>query len=245
MSPLPPPPPSIALAAALQDRWRPRGAAQIRIGLLGAFSLLALCAAGSAVAARKPRAALNPDAVVPEPAHVLSGTVLHVIDGDTLVLRPRSPAGAANNADAAQMAPRPLRIRLSGVDAPELCQRGGGEARQALADLVAGRQVQLRMFTLDRYARIVARVSVDGEDVAARLVAQGLAWSESRTSRRAPYADLEQIARHQHRGVFALDETPTRPKDFRAEHGACPHAPGSRLRHLGARTPQDVASGTP
>lgn len=171
---------------------------------------------------------------------VMRAVVLHVLDGDTMLVRPLrgKPGGDATSADpkpehTGTSSIRPLRVRLSGIDAPELCQRGGGEARQALATLVAGQAVTVAMLGLDRYARILGRVSVGGTDVATHLVAQGLAWSdEPPGARRGPYGALEAAARAQHRGVFA-DADAQRPKDFRDRHGACPHAPGSRLKRLG------------
>ncbi|MDP3310892.1 MAG: thermonuclease family protein, partial [Polaromonas sp.] len=48
------------------------------------------------------------------------GTVTRVSDGDTLWVRPA--AGG-----------KPLKVRIDGIDAPEICQAGGRAARKALA----------------------------------------------------------------------------------------------------------------
>ena len=48
--------------------------------------------------------------------------MIRVVDGDSLWVRPPGRA--------------PLRLRLSGVDAPEVCQRHGPQARD-IADAVA------------------------------------------------------------------------------------------------------------
>ncbi|MDO9358012.1 MAG: thermonuclease family protein, partial [Polaromonas sp.] len=58
------------------------------------------------------------------------GTVTHVTDGDTLWVKPSSGGKA-------------LKIRIHGIDAPEICQTGGQASRAALAVRVRGRPVAL------------------------------------------------------------------------------------------------------
>jgi len=85
-----------------------------------------------------------------------------VIDGDSLVC-----AGE--------------RVRLAGIDAPELrgmCRyerRLAERARAALEAAVDGQDVVLVGEGRDRYGRLLARVYVAGRDVGAALVAEGLA----------------------------------------------------------------------
>jgi len=83
------------------------------------------------------------------------------------------------------------RIRLHGVDAPELdqtCMRSGmawpcgREAALALARRVQGREVSCRGVELDRYGRLVARCSVDGESLNGWLVREGWAVAYRRYS---------------------------------------------------------------
>jgi len=63
----------------------------------------------------------------------------YVIDGDTIV------------SDR-------VRIRLSGIDAPEMSQQGGSRARTYLIRLIAGGAVRIEPIGTDRYGRTVARV---------------------------------------------------------------------------------------
>lgn len=83
-----------------------------------------------------------------------------VIDGDTIDMRLDSG---------------PIHVRLHAIDTPERGQSGWREATEALATLVAGKQVEIEPFEQDSYERPVARVYVDGYDVNATLIDQGYA----------------------------------------------------------------------
>lgn len=81
------------------------------------------------------------------------------------------------------------RIRLHGIDAPELNQvcadgsRPGLLARDALAALIDAQKVRCEPVDRDRFLRTVARCFLDdGSDVAARMVASGWAWAFTRYS---------------------------------------------------------------
>ena len=110
-------------------------------------------------------------------AEVLPGPVLaevvEIIDGDTLAVRARIWLDQTIEA----------RVRLSGVDAPELrgrCaaeRRAAVEARALLAVLTEDRAVTLHDVKHDKYGgRIVARVADShGRDLGGMLVGAGLA----------------------------------------------------------------------
>jgi endonuclease YncB( thermonuclease family) len=141
-------------------------------------------------------------------APLIQGVVIRVVDGDTLWL---APDGARRS---------PLKLRLAGIDAPERCQAGGEEARSALAAHVLQRRVTLRVRARDEFGRLVANVSLDGEDVNAWIVARGHAWSPGWKHRPGPYAREEQAARAARRGLFAQGDA-IEPRRFRRIHGAC------------------------
>jgi len=104
-------------------------------------------------------------AALPAAAQDVRGTV-RVIDGDTLEV------GGT-------------RVRLHGVDAPELDQRCtdpdgvrwrcGAWVTERLRARIGGRAAACAAVTTDRYDRVVATCRVGGEDVGRRLVAGGLA----------------------------------------------------------------------
>lgn len=125
-----------------------------------------------------------------------------IVDGDTFELRGE-------------------RIRLFGIDAPELGQpwwdREGREfdagqaAREALATLVEGKRLAVKVLREDKYRRSLALVKVDGRDVARLMISQGWAFASPGSSR---YRRTENAARRRRRGFWQGEVM--MPWDFRA-----------------------------
>lgn len=134
----------------------------------------------------------------------------HVTDGDTLWVL---PAGGG----------APRKIRLDGIDAPEICQRHGEASARALAGRVLHQSVRVAPRAVDDYQRAVARIRWQGDDVGGWMVAQGHAWSYRFRRSMGPYARDETAARRARRGLFAETE-PESPREFRKRHGSC-HKP--------------------
>jgi len=152
-------------------------------------------------------AALLAACALPAAGRALEGVVTHVTDGDTVWVR---PPGAAES----------VQVRLQGLDAPEICQAFGTQAREALAARVLHRPVSVAVRARDIYHRSVGRVQAQGGDVGAWLVAGGYAWSSHYRRRAGPYAQEELGARSQRRGLWA-DAEPLEPRVFRKRHGSC------------------------
>jgi len=134
-------------------------------------------------------------------------TVTHVSDGDTLWVQ-RSGQAA------------PIKLRLDGIDAPELCQRWGLAARDLLSARVLHQPVQVHARASDAYGRVLARIEWRGEDVGAWMVAHGAAWSYRYRRSGGPYQALEAQARQAGRGLFA-EPGAEPPRNFRRRHGPC------------------------
>lgn len=134
--------------------------------------------------------------------------VTRVSDGDTLWVQPL-PGG------------RYRKLRLDGIDAPELCQSGGPASRDALAARVLRQVVTVHERRRDDYGRALVKLQHAGDDVGAVMVLQGQAWSYRWRHHDGPYALEEQLARAERKGLFG-HAMPEQPRDFRRRHGPCP-----------------------
>ena len=147
--------------------------------------------------------------------------VTRVPDGDTLWVRPL--AGGTYR-----------KLRLDGVDAPEICQDGGAAARDALAGRLLEQTVVVTERRRDDYGRALARLQHRGEDIAGWLVREGWAWSYRWRHSDGPFAIEETLARKDRKGIFALSGAEN-PRDFRLRHGPCPMPPRVGDRNQPAR----------
>lgn len=143
-------------------------------------------------------------------AQAFLGKVTHVSDGDTVWVLPDRGGP-------------PRKLRIDGIDAPETCQPAGLAARAALADMALHRQVEVTVKRYDDYGRGLARIRLGGQDLGARLVREGAAWSYRYRRNPGPYVAEEQAARAQRRGLFR-QAAPESPRQFRLRHGPCPLA---------------------
>lgn len=138
----------------------------------------------------------------------LEGKVSHVTDGDSVWVRP-AQGGKAR------------RVRIVGIDAPEICQAHGLAARDALRWQVVGRQVRVQGRGRDDYDRQLRRIGTAAvPDLGAWMVSQGHAWSYRRRGRAGPYDAQEALARAARRGLWAQAGA-IEPRIFRRVHGSC------------------------
>lgn len=142
------------------------------------------------------------------------GKVTHVTDGDTLWVQPSN-----RNRDGIPA----RKIRIEGIDAPEICQQYGLESKQALQQLILLQNVTVITRRIDDYGRDVAKITFETRDVGTWMVFQGHAWSYHYRHSAGPYAKPEREAQSAKRGLFATS-SPTEPRIFRREHGSC-HTP--------------------
>ena len=139
-------------------------------------------------------------------AETLSGRVVRVTDGDTIVVL------GANKTQH--------KIRLQGIDAPERGQAYGTKSKEYLSDLVAGKYVVVNYSERDRYQRILGKVLLSDQDVNLEQVEAGMAWhykkyqSEQSSSDRVKYADAEREARRLKLGLWR-DADPVPPWEYR------------------------------
>lgn len=104
-------------------------------------------------------------------------------------------------------------VRVWGIDAPELKQPGGKEARGALAGMVAGSSV--RLDCVDKsYNRKVCRVYRGPVDVSRAMVRAGWAFDEKRFSRNL-YDAPETQAKMDRLGLWKMPDGGERPWIYR------------------------------
>lgn len=128
----------------------------------------------------------------------INGRIVRVLDGDTV--------------EVLDTGNRLTRVRLAGIDAPEKKQAFGQRSRQFLTRLVAQLHVRISGDERDRYGRVLGTVWLDGEDINAVMVQNGLAWAyRYRGKATEPqYAELEAGARAVKSGLWA-DPAPVEP----------------------------------
>mgnify|MGYP000391390911 CR=1 FL=1 len=143
-------------------------------------------------------------------AETIQGKVVHIADGDTLTLLTSSN--------------KQVKIRLAGIDTPEKKQPFGNKAKQVLAALTFQKQVTVDVQTIDRYGRTVGRVYVQGFDVNADLVKQGMAWVYRKYTKDQNLYSLEAEAKSAKRGLWASSH-PIPPWDWRKGKRTVNHNP--------------------
>lgn len=120
----------------------------------------------------------------------LSGYVEHVTDGDTLRMNGQ-------------------RIRLWGIDAPEMTQPLGPEAKRKLTAFVLDQRIICHDKGQDRYRRTVAQCFLNGTDLGAYMVSQGYALDYTKYSggfyrKQEDEAKVERLGMH--RGSYVAPE---------------------------------------
>lgn len=129
--------------------------------------------------------------------------VEHVYDGDTLEVKDGHGYGH--------------RIRLASVDAPELKQPWGVEARAYLTSKINQRYVTVKPMGKDLYKREVANIYYHDEDVNKNMLEMGLAWHYKMYSYNPEYATVEQQSRKEHQGLWS-EHNPVEPWIWRQQH---------------------------
>ena len=135
-----------------------------------------------------------------------TGKVVAVSDGDTITVLRGSEQ---------------VKVRLAEIDAPEKAQAFKQKSKQALAGLVHGKNVQVVEHGLDKYRRTLGSIYLDGLDVNAEQVRQGMAWVFLRYSKNAGFIQLQAEAREQRRGLW-FDSEPVPPWEWRKQKRAGP-----------------------
>ena len=128
----------------------------------------------------------------PAPCLAWSASVSRIADGDTIIVE--------------RIGGQKVRIRLYGVDCPELDQPYGKEAKNFLESFLVNSTVAIEDVEIDRFGRLVALVYLgDGPTMQETLLEEGLAWVYPKYCKRAEclsWQKQEETARKLQRGLW-------------------------------------------
>ncbi|MFA6582836.1 MAG: thermonuclease family protein [Elusimicrobiaceae bacterium] len=130
-----------------------------------------------------------------------SGTCVKVSDGDTIRVL---------HDDIEE------KIRLYGIDAPELTQKDGEAAKDFMRKMVYEKNVTVHVQEKDRYGRLVSEVTVNGKNLSLEIVKVGWAWFEKKYSTDSFLEEAEKEAREKRLGIWRANYVQP-PWDYRAD----------------------------
>jgi len=139
--------------------------------------------------------------------HTIKGRIVGVHDGDSVTL-----LDSTN---------RQYKVRLGGIDAPEIGQAFGRASKDNLSRLALSREAIAECGKVDRYRREVYSLTVGGTDAGLAQIEAGMAWyfrryeRELTADRRRLNAEAEDQARSRKKGLWS-DKSPVAPWDWRA-----------------------------
>ena len=138
---------------------------------------------------------------------------------------------------------RPVRVKLLGVDAPEMNQAFGDVAKKHLADLVLDKSVLVEYSGIAADSSLAGRVLLNNADIGAQMIRDGAAWFDTNNGNRLSvtdrdvYQQSEQAARNERRGLWQ-QENPVAPWEFvKAENFR--RDPVARLNSIAPQTKRD------
>lgn len=121
--------------------------------------------------------------------------VVVILDGDTVMAVRTCEQPGCRESPA-------LRIRLADIDAPEMGQPGGTASKATLSTLLLHKTVRVTPLGIDKFGRLVARLTFNDLDVNADQVRRGMAWEYSLHHRNRAYVLLQREAHQSRRGLW-------------------------------------------
>lgn len=136
-------------------------------------------------------------------AVAVSGKVIRVSDGDTILIQSGS---------------QKIRVRMYGIDAPELKQKYGEESKKYLEKRIMDKNVDIKVINQDQYGRKVGKVFYKNKDINLEMLETGNAWFyEYHAKHEKDYRKAFKNAKEQRLGLWK-DKNPQNPRNFRLDH---------------------------
>jgi micrococcal nuclease len=107
------------------------------------------------------------------------------------------------------------KVRLIGINAPEISDIFGEEAKKYLSDLIENKTVDLQSDNIsndqDRYQRLLRYVTLDGIDINKKMVSDGFAFTylKYKFSKSTEYRQAQLEARETNKGIWGDSKTET------------------------------------
>lgn len=133
-------------------------------------------------------------------AETITGKVISVTDGDTIKILDEKN--------------KVYKIRLNDIDAPEKKQAFGNKSKENLSKYIAGENVRVEYYKLDKYKRILGTVYFKDKDINKQQIIDGYAWVYKKYSKNNEYINQERISKNHKRGLWK-DEKPIEPWEYR------------------------------
>jgi len=132
---------------------------------------------------------------------VYKGKCIGVHDGDTITVL---------------VGNRQIKVRIEGIDAPELGQDFSQRSKQFLSGLVFGQEVTVKEQSIDRHGRVVGRVFIGDHDISPDMISAGLAWHFKKYSSDINFSRLEKSAQFKKIGIWSI-ANPLAPWNYRTK----------------------------
>lgn len=123
-----------------------------------------------------------------EAQYQFTGTITRVIDGDTFWFACKYGS---------------FKVRMAGIDAPELKQKFGKESKAFLARFTNKRAV-IKTIQTDKYGRYVAFLFIDNVCINLLCVRYGYAWDYGYFNTDSSYALAQKLAQKENKGLWAF-----------------------------------------
>lgn len=135
--------------------------------------------------------------------------LIEVHDGDTVTLSYKNG--------------KKIKVRLFGIDAPELAQLYGEASKKHLYSLLVKKNIEMKKEDKDTYNRIVATIYVDGNNINLQMIKDGYAWHYVRYYKSNEYRKAQEQARKNKLGLWKQDN-PLEPWAYRNDKKDNEHA---------------------
>ena len=133
----------------------------------------------------------------------ISGKVVKVSDGDSFYLKSGKTV---------------YRIRMYGIDAPELHQEHGEESKTYLENIILGKNIDVKVMDEDKYGRKIGKIFYKNKDVNLQMLESGHAWFyEYYAKGERKYRKAFEEAKRKKIGIWKYNNLEN-PRQYRLKH---------------------------